>query len=160
MITKKAAKARMAIKDNVCVEVYGADGKLKSKIEAPNLIVSAGKACAASRWGGSGGEAAQTFIAVGTGTNAAVAGDTTLQTEIADSGMVRAAGAASRSTTTVTNDTGELTKTFAVTGPKEVTEAAILNAAADGALGSRCVFAAQSVVDGDSLVITWKHDFS
>ncbi|HEY0141287.1 MAG TPA: hypothetical protein VGF48_10345 [Thermoanaerobaculia bacterium] len=121
-----------------------------------NLVTSAGKAGIASRINGSGGEAAFTYIAVGTGTNAAAAGDTALQTEITDSGLARANATASRTTTTVTNDTAQLVQTFTVTGTKAVTESGVLNAGASGTLLARQVFSAINVVNGDSLQITWK----
>ena len=63
--------------------------------------------------------------------------------------MSRAAGTASRSTTDVTNDTAELTKTFSVTGTVAVTESGALNAASAGVLLARQVFSAVNVVNGD-----------
>jgi hypothetical protein len=121
-----------------------------------NLVTSAGKAGVASRINGSGGEAAFTYIAMGTGTNAASAGDTALQTELAASGLSRANATASRVTTTVTNDTAQLVQTFTVTGTAAVTESGVLNAGAAGTLLARQVFSAINVVNGDSLQITWK----
>jgi hypothetical protein len=123
-----------------------------------NLVTDAGKAGVASRINGSGGEAAFTYIAVGTGTTAAAAGDTTLQTELATSGLSRANATASRTTTDVTNDTAQLVYTFTVTGTQAVTESGVLNAAAAGVLLARQVFSAINVVNGDSLQITWKFD--
>lgn len=121
-----------------------------------NLITSAGKAGIASRINGSGAEAAFTYLAVGTGTNAAAAGDTALQTELATSGLSRVNATASRVTTSVTNDTAQLQTTFSVTGTQAVTEAGILNAASTGTLLSRQVFSAINVVNGDSLQLTYK----
>lgn len=121
-----------------------------------NLVTSAGKAGAASRLNGSGGEAAFTYIATGTGTTAAAAGDTTLQTELAASGLSRANSTASRVTTSVTNDTAQLANTFSVTGTVAVTESGVLNATSVGVLLCRQVFSAINVVNGDSLTITWK----
>jgi hypothetical protein len=125
-----------------------------------NLVVSAGKAGMASRCNGSGGEAAFTYIATGTGTTAAAAGDTTLQTELAASGLSRANSTASRVTTSVTNDTAQLVNTFTVTGTQAVTESGVLNAASVGTLLCRQTFSAINVVNGDSLQITWKVQFS
>jgi hypothetical protein len=123
-----------------------------------NLTTTTGKAGMASRFNGDGGEAAFTYIAVGTGTTAADVANTTLETEITDSGLARASATASRVTTDTTNDTAQLTKTFAVTGTKAVTESGVLNAASDGTLAARQVFSAINVVSGDSLIITWKFD--
>lgn len=131
-------------------------GRIRGANIVHNLITSAGKAGVASRLNGSGAEAAFTYLAVGTGTNAAAAGDTTLQTELATSGLSRVNATATRVTTSVTNDTAQLQTTFTVTGTAAVTEAGILNAASTGTLLSRQVFSAVNVVNGDSLQLTYK----
>ena len=123
-----------------------------------NLITNAGMAGVASRINGSGGEAAFTYIGTGTGTTAANATDTTLETELAASGLTRAAATASRVTTDVTDDSARLTKTFSVTGTVAVTESGVFNAASSGVLLARQVFSAVNVVNGDSLAITWTID--
>lgn len=123
-----------------------------------NLVTDAGKAGVASRINGSGGEAAFTYIAVGTGATAAAAGDTALQTELAVSGLSRANATASRVTTDVTNDSARLVNTFSVSGSAAVTESGVLNAAAAGVLLARQVFSAVNVVNGDSLQVTWTFD--
>lgn len=133
----------------------GADGRIKGVRIVRNLIVSAGKAGMASRLNGSGGEAAFTYLAVGTGTTSPAAGNTTLETEIVDSGLARVNATASRVTTSVTNDTARLTTTFSVSGTKAVTEAGILNAASSGTLLCRQTFSAVNVVSGDSLQLTY-----
>ncbi|MBI5357060.1 hypothetical protein HZB78_05650 [Candidatus Collierbacteria bacterium] len=123
-----------------------------------NLVTNAGAAGVASRINGAGSEAAFTYIAVGTGTTAASVADTTLQTELAASGLSRASATASRVTTDVTNDTAQLVVTFTVTGTAAVTESGALNAASVGVLLARQVFSAINVVNGDSLQVTWKFD--
>ena len=127
-------------------------------LDISNLVTSAGKAGVASRINGSGAEAVFTYIAVGTGVGAADVGDTTLGTETTTSGLNRQAGTASRSTTDVTDDTAELTKTFTVTGSVAVTESGVLNASSAGTLLARQVFSAVNVANGDSLQVTWKFD--
>lgn len=123
-----------------------------------NLVTNAGAAGVASRINGADSEAAFTYIEVGTGTTAAAATDTALETAITDSGLARAAATASRTTTDVTNDTARLQKTFTVTGTKAVTESGVLNAATSGVLLARQVFSAVNVVNGDSLQVTWDFD--
>lgn len=123
-----------------------------------NLVTTVGKALVAGRINGSGSPAAATYIAVGTGTNAAAAGDTALQTEITDSGLERAAATVSLEDTDTTDDTARLTKTFSVTGTKAVTESGVLNAASTGTLLARQVFSAVNVVSGDTLAVTWDFD--
>lgn len=141
------------------VRVFGL-GHYAGSAVINNLVTNAGFAGMASRCNGAGAEAAFTYLAVGTGTTAAAAGNTTLETEITDSGLQRAAATASRVTTTQTNDTAQLDKTFSVTGTKAVTEAGALNAAAAGVLLGRQVFSAINVVNGDTLQITYKFQFS
>jgi len=155
----KSSKGRFSITENVTILAFDKDGNLKDERHISNLITNAGFAGMASRCNGDGAEAAFTYIAVGTGTNAANVTDTALQTELAADGLSRAAGTASRKTTDVTDDTASLTKTFTVTGTQAVTESGVLNAGAAGVLLSRQVFAAVNVVDGDSLQITWDYDF-
>lgn len=133
-------------------------GHWSNHMNLSNLVTNAGMAGVASRINGSGAEAAFTYIAVGTGTTAAAAGDTALQTELATSGLSRANSTASRVTTDVANDTAQLVNTFTVTGTAAVTESGVLNASSGGVLLARQVFTAVNVVNGDSLQVTWKFD--
>lgn len=123
-----------------------------------NLVVNAGMAGVASRINGAGGEAAFTFIAIGTGTVAPAAGDTTLGTEITTGGGARAAATASRVTTDVTNDTAQLVLTYNFTASFAVTESGAFNAASVGVMLARQTFSAINVANGDSLQVTWKFD--
>lgn len=135
--------------------LFDKNGDIKEVRLSKNLVTNAGFAGIASRINGSGAEAAFTYLAVGTGTTAANTADTTLGTEIIDSGLARANATASRTTTTATNDTATLVETFSVTGTKAVTEAGVLNAASSGVLAARSVFTAVNVVSGDSLQLTY-----
>lgn len=121
-----------------------------------NLITNAGFALVAGLTNGSGSPAAATYIAVGTGTNAAAVTDTTLQTESSTSGLSRASATVSLVTTSVTNDTSQMLKSFSVSGTVAVTESGVLNASSTGTLLCRQVFSAINVVSGDTLQITWK----
>jgi len=121
-----------------------------------NLVVNAGLAGVASVINGDGSEAAFTYLAVGTDDTAAAAGNTTLGTEITDSGLERASATASRVTTTVTNDTAQLLKAFSVTGTKAVAEVGVLNASSTGTMLSRTVITTKNVENGDTLTITYK----
>lgn len=121
-----------------------------------NLVTTVGKGIVAGQTNGVT-TAPVTAIAVGTGTNAAAAGDTALQTEITDSGLGRGAATTSRVTTTTTNDTAQWVKSFTVTGTKAVTEEGLLdNNTSGGNLLARQVFSAINVVNGDTLQITHK----
>ncbi|KKP97243.1 MAG: hypothetical protein UR99_C0017G0026 [Candidatus Moranbacteria bacterium GW2011_GWD2_36_12] len=129
-------------------------GMWVERMSVANLITSAGKAGLASRVNGNGAEAAFTYIAIGIGTTAAAVGNTALESEITTAGGQRANSTASRTTTTVTNDTARLVNTFTFTGSFNVTEAGVLNAGSTGTLLNRQVFTAVAVASGDSLQIT------
>lgn len=132
------------------------NGFIKEVRITKNGIPNAGLAAIASRIGGSGGAAAGTYIAVGTGTNAFNASDTALQTEVTTSGLGRANATMSLVTTNVTNDTSQALYQFSVSGTVAVTEAGIFNAASSGTLFARSVFSAINVANGDTLQITYK----
>lgn len=131
-------------------------GQWSNKVVIANLITNAGFALVAGRINGSGSPAAATYIGVGTGTTAAAVTDTALVTELAVSGLSRAAASVSLVTTTVANDTAQMVVTYTVTGTAAVTESGVLNAASAGSLLCRQVFSAINVVSGDSLQVTWK----
>lgn len=133
-------------------------GSWRLSLDIHNLVTNAGMAGVASRINGAGGEAAFTYIAIGTGTTAPAAGDTALEIEITTGGGARAAATASRVTTDVTNDTAQLQYTFNFTASFAVTESGALNAAAAGVLLARQTFSAINVANGDSLQVTWKFD--
>jgi hypothetical protein len=141
---------------NVFIDHRGPDGKLKDHREYHNLVVNTGKAGVASRINGADSEAAFTYIAIGTGTTAAAAGDTTLEAEITTDGGARAAATCSRVTVTVTNDTAQLVLTYNFTASFAVTESGVLNAGSSGTMLARRVFSAVNVGNGDSLQVTWK----
>jgi len=120
------------------------------------VLTKAGMAGVASRIIVDTSPAIFNYVAVGIGTTAATSDDTTLESEITDSGMARATGTLSLVTTTVTDDTAQCVKSFTVTGTKAVTEQGWFNAAAAGTMLLHEVFAAINVVDGYTLVITNK----
>lgn len=121
------------------------------------VLTNAGKAAIASRICGAGAEAVFDYLATGTGTTAAAAADTTLETEITDSGLARAQDASpTRETTTVTNDTAVVSVTFSVTGTKAVTEGGLLNAASGGTLMVHDVHAVINLANGHTYIYTVK----
>ena len=135
-------------------------GMWKPSLTLKNLVTSAGKAGVSSRINGSGSAAAFTYLAVVVGTDAANVADTTLKTEITDSGLARASATVSRVTTAVTNDTAQLSVTWNVTGTKAITEIGALNAGSSGVLLGRQVFSAVNVVNGDVLTANYKFQVS
>ena len=133
---------------NVSIQVHGADGALKDERRIHNLICAAGKNKLLAV---SGGEAltAFTYIAIGTGTTAASASDTALQTELARS--------SSQTPTNPSSSVFQAQYTFpAGTGTGAITEAGLLDASSGGNLLAHQVFAAVNKASGDSLTIQWQ----
>ena len=123
-----------------------------------NLITNVGHAAGNARMSGQGSYSTFVNLAIGTGTTAAAAADTALQTEITTGGGARGAATASQVTTTVTNDTTQLVKTWTFTASFAVTEEGILdNATTGGNLLAHQVFSAINVASGDSLTVTHKY---
>lgn len=94
------------------------------------------------------------YLAIGTGTTAPAATQTTLVTE-----THRAVGTGTRVTITVTNDTAQLVATFSgFSGTEAVTEIGMFNAAAVGDMAMRQTFAVLNVDwdKGDSIENTVK----
>ena len=135
-------------------------GRWTDKLVIHNTTTNTGFAGCASRFNGDGAEAAFTYLAVGTGTTAAAATDTALESELTTDGLARAAATCSRVTTSVTNDTAQLDHTWAVTGSEAVTEAGAFNDSSAGIMAGRQVFSAINVADGDNLQVVYKFQFS
>lgn len=122
-----------------------------------NVVCNSGLAVASALLGNVSSPTAFTAIAVGTGATAASATDTALQTESTTGGMGRGAATASLVTTTVTNDTLQLVKTFTASASFAITEEGILNNnVSGGTLLAHQVFSAVNLVSGDQLTITHK----
>lgn len=145
------------------LKVFGWDFKIPflfghyaDSLKIVNTITNTGKAESINLLGNVSTPAAFTYLAVGTGTTAAAATDTALQTEIVDSGLARAAATVTRVTTTVTNDTLQLVKQWTATGAKVVTEAGAFNAASTGIILGRQVFSAVSLANTDTFQLTYK----
>jgi len=111
--------------------------------------------------GNVGTPSAFTYLAVGTGTGAHDATDTTLDTEETGSGLARAAATVTQVTTTVTNDTLQLVKAWSVTGSKTLGEQGTFNASSSGDMLQRTALSpTRSVVSGDTYTLTVKIVFA
>lgn len=122
------------------------DGKVKDQRKLKNLIVTTGVNYIADRMADAA-EGAMSHMAVGTGSTAAAANDTTLGTE--------AARVALTSTTQTNDDVVYVASFGAGTGTGALTEAGILNASSGGTLLCRTVFSAVNKGASDTLQITW-----
>jgi hypothetical protein len=115
--------------------------------DIPNTIVTAGKNNIASLITGAG--SVMTYMAVGTGTNAVAAGDTTLQTELDRNALSTSGGSPSTNTVTYTAvwNAGD--------GTGALTEAGLFSASSSGTMMARTVFSAVNKGASDVLTITW-----
>jgi len=130
------------------VVLTGPDGQIKDDRELKNLVVNTGLNFIASRMK----EATATVMShmtLGTGTTAAAAGDTTLETEISG------ARVALTSTTVTANQVTYIASFAAGVGTGAVTESGIFNASSSGTMLCRTVFPVVNKQAGDSMTVTW-----
>lgn len=135
------------------------DGNLRWEKTVNNIITSAGKAQLALL-AGDATATPFTYLAVGTSSTAVAVGDTTLNAEITDTGLARAAGTVSRTTTTVTNDTLQITYTWTATGSKTIEEIGVFNASSSGTMLSHALTGSNSVVNTNTLSASFLCKFS
>jgi len=136
------------------------DGKVISDTGfIKNVITNAGKALIALL-AGDASAVPFTYLAVGSGTTAEAATQTALVTEIAASGLARAAATVSRSTTNVTNDTLQLDKTWTASGSVTVEEIGIFNDATTGTMLGRKLTTSKALANGETLAATYKVIFA
>ena len=121
------------------------------------VMTNTGFAAIAGLVGNTGSINALTYLAYGDGTTSAAATNTALK----GSESQRESATVSRTTTTVTNDTLQLTKTFSITATETIAEVGGFNASTAGTMFVRSVLSsARSVSSGDSYVCTLKIKFS
>lgn len=138
---------QMSVKGRLSVVLFDADGKVKQSQDIPNLVVNTGLAFIASRMKDTT-DAAMSHMAVGSGTTAAAAGNTALETQIGSR--------VSLTSTTVTANATAYVATFAAgTGTGAITEAGIFNASTAGTMLCRTVFSVVNKGADDTLQITW-----
>lgn len=136
----------LKLKGRVAMVLRDVNGNVKEEQEINNLVVNSGLDFIASRMK-DGTATAMSNMAVGSGTTAAAAGDTALESEL---------GRAALTSTTVTDNAVAYVATFgAGVGTGAVTEAGIFNAGAGGDMLCRTVFSVVNKAADDSLQITW-----
>lgn len=135
------------------------NGKIKDKWKVKNAVMNAGFAQLALL-AGDASAVPFTYLAVGTSTTAVAPSQTALQAEITDTGLARASGTVSRVTTTVTNDTYQITYTWTASGTKAVEEIGVFNASSSGTMLSRALTSTRTVLNGETLTATYKLKFS
>lgn len=149
----------LKIKGRIDFEIRDKDGNLKDKWSVSNLITSAGKAQLALL-AGDATAVPFTYLAIGTSNTAVAIGQTALQAETAVSGLTRASATVSRVTTTVTNDTLQLVKTWTAAGSATIEEIGIFNAASAGTMLGRALTTSKSLVSGETLNATYRVIFA
>lgn len=152
-------KENLKLKGLISIELIR-NGEVIEKREIKNTITNASLAEISGLVGNTGSKTAFTYLAVGTGTTAAAATNTALEAEIVDTGLERAAATVSQVTTTVTNDTLQLLKSWTATGVKAITEVGAFNAASNGTMLGRQVFSAVNTATNDVFQVTYKFVFA
>jgi hypothetical protein len=149
-------KQFIKVRVNVHAVLRGPDGQIKDERFAHNLVTTVGCRHIADQLASSHDEDEMSHMAIGTGTTAPAAGDTTLETELdrnALTSRTQGAGADAHKVSYV----GDWA---AGDGTGAITEAGILNAAALGTLLARVVFAVINKGIADTLQITWTLSFA
>lgn len=144
---------KIKVTGRVIKRLFGPDGKLKKEQVDENLIVTVGKNFLAT-WLAAASQANpfMEHVGLGTGSTAADAGDTDLETPLA-----------TRIQGTVTSNTNVL-QNVASFGPGvntgAITEAALFSANSGGTMFARQVFAVINKGALDTLQVTWQVTFS
>jgi hypothetical protein len=130
------------------IVVTAPDGTVKHEQEVKNLVVTTGLGFIASRMAGTSANV-MSHMAIGTGSTAAAAGNTTLGTESARVALT---------STTPTGAAVAYVASFPAGTPASltaITEAGIFNASSAGTMLCRTVFAVVNKDVNDTMSITW-----
>lgn len=134
------------LKGTFHVAVLGEDGVERNHQIIPNTIMNAGIAVVTGLMLSDIGEDAFDYLAIGTGTTAPNATQTSLIGE-----KYREAGTGSQETDSVTDDTAQLTTSIAITSTISIDEAGIFNSSSTGDMLARSTFSAVAVNSGDTV---------
>lgn len=137
----------LKLKGRVALVLKDKDGKVKESREIDNLVVDAGLDYIASRMEGTS-SSVMSHMALGSGTTAAAAGDTDLES-------ILGSREALDSTTVADNTVTYLSSFEAGDATGAVTEAGIFNASTSGDMLCRTVFAVVNKQADDTLSVTW-----
>lgn len=130
------------------VVLTGADGQVKEDHLLKNLVVDTGLNFIVNRMKDANATV-MSHMTLGTGTTAAAAGNTTLETEISG------ARVALTSTTVAANQITYIASFAAGVGTGAVTESGIFNNSSGGTMLCRTVFPVVNKQAGDSMTVTW-----
>lgn len=144
------------LEDYNTVFIHSRNGKVIERRESHNTITNVGHAAANGRMSNQGSYSPFVNIAIGIGTQGTPATSTALASETTTSGGGRGSATATQITTTVTNDTTQLVKTFTFSGTLAITEEGIFDSAvaSSGTMLAYQSFSAINVISGDTLQVT------
>ncbi len=130
------------------IRLFDESGALKDAREIHNLVVTAGKNHIADQLSSAPGGAAMGWMAIGTGSTAAAAGDTTLGAEIDRNALTSRTDSGNVVTYVGNWAAGDGTNSA-------IAEAGIFNASSAGTMLARATFTAINKGASDTLQITW-----
>ena len=137
----------LKLRGDVALVLRDKDGNVKSKQKVKNLIVDTGLNFICDRM--KDDETAMTHMALGSGTTAAAAGDTALESQLGSREALDSSTVSSNTITYVASfEAGDATGA--------VTEAAIFNAASGGTMLCRVVFSVVNKAADDTLSVNWQ----
>ena len=140
-------KDAMKAKGRLNIVLKDKNGQVKDTREVDNLVVNTGLAYIASRMKDTTDDA-MSHMALGSGTTAAAAGDTALESQLGSREAL--------DTTTVTSNAIEYVASFeAGDATGAVTEAGIFNASTAGTMLCRTVFSVVNKAADDTMSVTW-----
>lgn len=140
-------------------EIRDVNGKVRDKWTVYNSLMNVGFAQLALL-AGDASAVPFTYLELGTSSTAVAASQTALQSAITTNGLERAAATVSRVTTTQTNDTLQLVKTWTSTGSHTVEEVGVFNAASAGTMLARALTSTKVIVSGETITGTYKIKFA
>jgi hypothetical protein len=140
-------KEALKLRGDLGIVLRDKDGNIKEQRTEKNLVVSAGLNFICDRMEGTS-EAVMSHMAVGSGTTAAAAGNTDLESILGSREAL--------DSTTVSDNTITYVSSFeAGEGTGAITEAGIFNASTAGTMLCRTVFSVVNKAADDTLQITW-----
>ena len=137
----------LKLRGDVAIVLKDKDGKVKESREINNLVVSAGLTYICSRMADASA-GVMSHMALGSGTTAAAAGDTDLESILGSREALDSTTASSNTITYVSSfEAGE--------GTGAVTEAGIFNAATSGTMLCHVIFPVVNKQSDDTMSVTW-----
>ena len=137
----------LKLRGDVAIVLKDKDGKVKESREINNLVVSAGLAYICSRMADASA-GVMSHMALGSGTTAAAAGDTDLESILGSREVLD-------STTASSNTIAYVSSFEAGEGTGAVTEAGIFNAATSGTMLCHVIFPVVNKQADDTMSVTW-----